>query len=276
MTGTTKTGWPWRLGTSSYILPDDIIPNVRYLADKVDDVELVLFESREASNLPSASVVDELSRIARDSDLTYTVHFPLDVFPGSADEAERLKALDMFERIVDLTRNLEPFGYVLHLTPERYGACPSDDVPRWLDSLDRTLETLLVSGVVEPKSLCAETLSYPFEIVLPIVRKYDLSVTLDIGHVWLMDYDAPVACETLLDRTRICHLHGVSSPASAGGKDHLGLGVTDRGALEAFLTAFADRIETDGKTRVLTLEVFSLEHLENSLSILQQCRGILR
>ncbi len=35
----------FRIGTTSYIIPDDIIPpNVRYLGGKTDDIELVLFE----------------------------------------------------------------------------------------------------------------------------------------------------------------------------------------------------------------------------------------
>ncbi|MCU0508776.1 MAG: sugar phosphate isomerase/epimerase, partial [Anaerolineae bacterium] len=35
----------FRVGTTSYIVPDNILPNVEYLAPLVDDVELVLFET---------------------------------------------------------------------------------------------------------------------------------------------------------------------------------------------------------------------------------------
>ena len=56
---------PFRLGTSSYIIPDDILPNVRYLAGKVRDIELVLFEVDDGQNsLPSAEVIDELIKLA--------------------------------------------------------------------------------------------------------------------------------------------------------------------------------------------------------------------
>ena len=65
-----------RLGTSSYIIPADIIPNVDYLKDKVDDIELVLFESKEASNIPGPDVIGELRRFADENNLTYTVHLP--------------------------------------------------------------------------------------------------------------------------------------------------------------------------------------------------------
>ena len=54
-----------RLGTSSYIIPADIIPNVDYLKDKVDDIELVLFESSDASNIPSSDMIKRLDDYAR-------------------------------------------------------------------------------------------------------------------------------------------------------------------------------------------------------------------
>ncbi len=271
----TKTGWPWRLGTSSYIIPDDILPNVRYLADKVDDIELVLFESEGASNLPSKTVIRELDRLSAEHGLTYTVHFPLDVYPGAIDATERWKALEVYKRIIGLTEELSPFGYVLHLTPDLYGEVPSNDIPRWLDGLDWSLETLLGTGLVESRMLCAETLSYPFGLVLPLVERYDLAVTLDIGHVWLMGYDAADNCAALLSRTRICHLHGVTGRADVGGKDHQGLDATESAQVEFFLRALASQIRVDLTPRVLTLEVFSQEHLENSLQVLEGSRAIV-
>lgn len=32
--------FPFRLGTTSFIIPDDILPNVEFLSDKVDDIEI--------------------------------------------------------------------------------------------------------------------------------------------------------------------------------------------------------------------------------------------
>ena len=72
--------FPFRLGTSSYIIPADILPNAHYLAGKVKDIELILFEVDDGpNNLPSPEVIEELEQIAREQDLTYTVHLPLDL-----------------------------------------------------------------------------------------------------------------------------------------------------------------------------------------------------
>ncbi|NCC65869.1 MAG: sugar phosphate isomerase/epimerase, partial [Spirochaetia bacterium] len=211
-----------RVGTTSYILPDDILPNVHFLKDKVDDIELVLFESGDMSNLPTKETIKALKDIGSESDLSYTIHFPLDIFPGSDSRRERTAFVDTLHRIIDLCMDLDPFGYVLHLTPQKYGQLPAKNVDRWLDNLESSLQHFFETTSLDSRMLCAETLSYPFALVQPLVDQFDLSVTLDIGHVWLMGYDAEQAVHSLLDRTRICHLHGV-----ANNHDHLSLSEGD-------------------------------------------------
>ena len=46
--------FPFRLGTTSYLLPDDLLTNAEFLGPLVDDAELVLFESEGVLNLPDA------------------------------------------------------------------------------------------------------------------------------------------------------------------------------------------------------------------------------
>ena len=40
-----KGAFPFRIGATSYVLAADMLTNVRYLADRVDDIELLVFES---------------------------------------------------------------------------------------------------------------------------------------------------------------------------------------------------------------------------------------
>jgi hypothetical protein len=75
---------PFRIGTTSYIIPADILPNARFLAGKVQDIQLVLFEMEDSlNNLPDATQVDELNDLAEEYKLSYTVHLPL-YFRGGA------------------------------------------------------------------------------------------------------------------------------------------------------------------------------------------------
>ena len=259
-----------RIGTTSYIIPDDILPNVRYLAPLVDDIELVLFESEGEDNLPTKKVISALNDLAREHDLTYTVHFPLDVYPGSTDRKIREKSLDTYLKILDLTQDLDPFGYILHLTPELYGQTASPNIPVWLDCLDESLSRLLEKTSLSSKMFCAETLSYPFEVVEDLVKKHNLAVTLDIGHVWMMGYDAGASCSSLLANTRVCHLHGVDEK----GKDHQSLDTGDPSLIEGFLAPLVQQ-EEDGEERVLTLEVFNQHDFLTSLSLLRQSRAMM-
>ena len=52
-----KGRFPFSFGVPSYIIPADIATNVRWLRDLVDEIELILFESKEFSNMPSPSDV---------------------------------------------------------------------------------------------------------------------------------------------------------------------------------------------------------------------------
>src|SRR5512138_2446763 len=95
---------PFRTGTTSYIIPDEILPNVCYLAGQVQDVELVLFELDEGpSNLPGPELVEELNRLASAHGLTYTVHLPLDLRLG-ADGDEQHISLVKAHRVIEATR----------------------------------------------------------------------------------------------------------------------------------------------------------------------------
>ncbi|MFA6845066.1 MAG: cobamide remodeling phosphodiesterase CbiR [Sphaerochaetaceae bacterium] len=254
-----------RLGTTSYILPDNIIPNVRYLAPMVDDIELVLFESKEESNLPSPGDIRTLVQLSRDYNLTYTVHFPLDVYPGSFDAKVRQTTLETYLKIIRLTESLGSFAYVFHLTPESFGLRASVDERHWLECTEQTLSCLLERTGLAPSLFCAETLSYPFSLVLPLVRKLGLGVTLDIGHVWNMGFDENQAQSSLLPLARICHLHGVQ-----GRIDHQSLVKGDPALVAGFLSALERQYALDGKDRVLTLEVFTQDDFLTSLSLLQE------
>jgi len=83
----TLPPFPFRLGTTSYIVPDDILPNVRFLADQAQDIELVLFEVDDGTNnLPSAETVAEMQALAAAHNLSYTVHLPLDLRLGAEED----------------------------------------------------------------------------------------------------------------------------------------------------------------------------------------------
>jgi sugar phosphate isomerase/epimerase len=255
-----KNKYPFRLGTSSYILTDNILPNVRFLAPLVDDVELVLFESAEHSNLPGPSEIAKLNQLASNNHLSYTVHLPLDVELGHPDESFRLRSIEQCRRVVELTRPLDPFAWILHLShPVGPNPIPADDRPRWLKALAESA-AVLADAFPEPARCCVETLSYPFAWAEDIVNDHGFSVCFDVGHLILRGESLPKAWERLGARARVMHLHGVR-----GRTDH-----TDVSALAPDILSLLWSVlrQTKRGTRVVTLEVFNRHDFERSVETL--------
>ena len=240
----TVLGTSYRLGSTSYVWPADILPNVRQLGPLVDDVELVLFEADEHSNLPDATTVAELNALARAYDLTYTVHLPLDL--TLAHPPSLVKAA----KVIACTRDLSPWAYVLHLDGRAVEGKPEPEVlARWQDDARRVLEEL-AAIVGDARRLCVENLeNYRPEHFLPLLDQVPVCLCVDVGHLWLVGRDPICFLDDHLTRTRVVHLHGV------GERDHQSLlhQGTER------VAPVLDLLSARGYEGVLTLEVFSRE-----------------
>ena len=255
--------YPFRLGTTSYIIPDDILPNARYLAGKVRDIELILFEVDDGpNNLPSAEVIHELSKIAEENELTYTVHLPLDLKLGE-DGSERDQSLVKAKRVIDCTRGLDPWAYVMHLDGKAVRTSTDVDlIRRWQDHSMRALE--IVSGWAgSPDKLAVENLeTYPLDFIQPVLDRIPVSRCVDIGHLWLDGHDPIPYLQAALPRTRVIHLHGIAE------RDHRSL---------AFMPEDKVRVVWEELIRaryegVLTLEIFSEEDFLSSLEAIEKIK----
>lgn len=252
----------FRIGTTSYILPADILPNVVYLAPRVDDVELVLFETdAHGSNLPDATLCDRLNALAAAHDLTYTVHLPLDLRLGEAEEEGHL-SLVKARRVIEATRDLRPAAYTAHLDGRPLQAAgpagPSAAaLAAWQADACRALETVC-GWLADPALLCVENLeAWDPDLFTPVLEAVPVSRTVDVGHLWLRNQDPLPKLTAWLDRTRVVHLHGI------GERDHKSLALVASAQLDPVIALLAERF-----SGVVTLEVFSQEDLLSSQAAL--------
>ena len=258
-----KKRFPFRLGTSSYIIPSDIVENVKALAETVDDIELILFESDEISNLPDLKTINELVNLAKKHDLTYTVHFPLDISLGDSTENERLKSVEKCLRIINLMEPVKPFAYIVHCfrNNEYSDSSPTKDADSWKSSVSKLLKELIDSGIARHQ-ICVETLNYSFEIIEDIIYTLKLSICLDIGHILLGGYSVDNYLTRYFERTRVIHLHGIIE-----GKDHRSISYIDSKCLSDLIK----RLYKDGSNNcVVTLEVFDESDFIRSLDIMER------
>ncbi len=258
-----KTLFPFRLGTTSYIIPDDILPNVRWLAGKVRDVELVLFEVDDgASNLPDQSIVSELICLAQQHDLSYTVHLPLDIRLGDNGETGHVSMLKA-RRVIECTRVLDPFAYVLHLDGSQLkNGVDTPEYDRWVNQSLQAL-SLLAEWAGGAERLAVENLEhYPFSFWNPVFERSAVSRCLDVGHLWLDGVDAGAVLKENLPRTRVVHLHGID------GRDHKSLAAMPLEKIGHVLDILCEH-EFCG---AVTLEVFNQADFESSMDVLQKAR----
>ncbi len=253
----------FRIGSTSYVIPDDIVPNVEFLAPLVDDVQLVLFETDEfGSNLPDAGQIARLKELARDHGLTYTVHLPLDLRLGD-DGGEGDISLVKARRVIEVTRGLEPHAYTLHLDGRCLLSEPDREVVvRWQEASGRALE-LVSDWLDEPERLGIENLeAWDPEAFAPLVDRLPVGRTIDVGHLWLQGVDPIGHLERWIHRTRVVHLHGIAD------RDHSSLSHVPAEDLDR-VTAFL----MENFCGVVTLEVFNLPDLTSSLDVLAGSMG---
>ena len=253
--------YPFRLGTTSYIIPSDILPNARYLAGKVRDIELILFEVDDgANNLPSTEVINELSFIAQQHDMTYTVHLPLDLKLGE-DGSERDQSLVKAKRVIDCTRRLDPWAYVLHLDGRSVRTSTDAGlIKRWQDQSVRALELVAEwTGCIE--ELAVENLeTYPLDFIQPVLDRIPVSRCVDIGHLWLDHHDPIPYLQAALPRTRVIHIHGIAD------RDHRSLAFVP----QEKVSQIWDELIRANYEGVLTLEIFSEEDFISSLDVIEK------
>jgi len=231
-------------GTTSYVLPADLLPNVRLLAPFIDDMELILFEG-EASNLPSRADVREIGLIAADAGCGFTVHLPLDVGIGEDDAAKRRRAQDTCLRVIDLTTPLEPHAFVVHPelplrhhpalgeAPKPLDSLPEAEFRAWQEHLGESFGRFAAEA--GPSPLAVENLQFSFDWVKALLEEHDLGVTLDVGHLLAHGGDVGRHLEEYGDRLTVVHLHGLE-----GHRDHQEIGLHETAELRAMLDMFAE------------------------------------
>jgi sugar phosphate isomerase/epimerase len=239
---------PFRLGTTSYILPDALLPNVRFLADKVRDVELLFFEVDEAQNaLPNPKVFTELEALARAHDLTYTVHLPLALRLGEAG-AQAEAALVRSERVIEATRFLDPFAYVAHL-----GSAPAPGLAEWVERAASALTRLgaLAGGL---DRLAVENSGETQPGIAAVLALAPASRCVDVGHLWVAGEDPIPQLVQDQSRLRLVHLHGVAQ------RDHQSLARVPPSELRRVLHWLLQKAFGG----VVTLEVFNQDDFWSS------------
>jgi sugar phosphate isomerase/epimerase len=253
-----KGVFPFNIGTTSFIYPEDYVPNVKMLGPYLENIELLLFESNHTDALPSEKAIGELANLAKDFNLVYNVHLPTDISISSRDVQQQRIAVETIIRVAERVAPLSPTTLTLHV-PYNETSLDEDDVKSWQERVIKHLAKILGNGI--PGHLISiENLDYPFEILVPIISELDLTICLDCGHLILHGDDNEKFFNTYSAKIAIIHLYGVAKNHFHGPLDQL------PEKLMAPITRLLANF--DG---IVSMEVFSYAHLDASLKFMEKC-----
>jgi len=252
----------FKLGTTSFIVPDHIIPNIKKLGPFFDEIELLVFESQPNEVLPSKDDIKELLHLSQKHDLTFNIHLPIDVSITHQLAKNRLKAGDVILKVMELFAPLMQTTYTLHLDMQKdinikKSIADQSLIKKWQDRVRQGLETFLPQ-VPNPEIISIETLDYPFDFVESFIEEFNLSVCLDAGHQIKYGYNLLQTFEKYKSKISIIHLHGVDFSQSK---------IKDHTSLDKLPEQYKNQVTTilNDYSDVVSLEVFNLENLNKSL-----------
>lgn len=199
-----ETAFPFKIGAPSYVLPTGYIENVTYLLGKVDDIQLLLFDSRADDPLFKADTLATLEYLARDAGLSYSVHMP--VRPKLFDAFDR--RLDNSLAVIEQLNRLKISSYTFHFDlpdGEKWGTLPKKEITRIQDRY-----IVFFNGILEkfPQvNISLENTETPLSALDRVLNRTGISYCIDIGHLLVQDWD-PGEINERLSRASVIHLHG--------------------------------------------------------------------
>jgi sugar phosphate isomerase/epimerase len=223
-------------------------PNVRFLKDGFDDIELLIFEWDEAHTpAPSPLELEELARVAPTNHITYSAHLPLDLGLCLPDNRA---GLERASNVIEHLKPLDPDCYIIHLDTGDEPFNGSKGIKQGLKALE-----ILCKQVNAPDLICVENLEHQgMDFIDQLLSNSAASLCLDIGHLWKAGQDPISWLDRWFDRMAVIHLHGI------GKRDHESLANLKPGFLGRVLKELAGAY-----SGVLTIEVFNEVDLRVSL-----------
>jgi len=256
-----KDKFPFKLGTTSYILPekeDNLLTNVRFLRDRFDLIQLLFMGREYLHEIMSPSIIKDLKAIRDESRVSYTVHLPadLDILNPSDDFFHR--SIGVIERIVAETGPLGIEGYVLHVDRFVKGSARVELSHSEKHNFETALNRISVRMGVDAQKIYIENTTYDLVYFKDILLASPFPICMDAGHLFFFGQDYDVFINAFSSRIRQIHLHG-----NRDGKDHKAITELEEWELDKIIE-FQENYSCP-----LILEVFNLDDLVQSAEYLK-------
>ncbi len=195
--------FPFKISAPSYLLPTGYVENVTYLIDKVDDIQLLAFDSLPDDPLFKSGSLSTLHYLAKESDITFSVHMPIK--PKLFDNFE--KRFDGAGFIIEKLGGLNISSYTFHYD------LPDGKEWEWLQEQEiKQIDEMYITFFTQLKEffpgidISLENTETPLSALDNVVTQCGISYCIDIGHLSVQDRDLSEVGPRLKDAS-VVHLH---------------------------------------------------------------------
>jgi adenosylcobinamide kinase/adenosylcobinamide-phosphate guanylyltransferase len=200
-----ESNFPFKLSAPSYLYPGGYIENVTRVIDRVDDIQLLLFDSSADDPLFEQGMLSTLYYLQTGAGITYSAHMP--VRPRLTEDFDtRLKSsLDIIQAFQELDMSSYTFHYDLpegqewETMTEAEIREMNDTYTRFFNSIRRRFPAIDIS---------LENTATPLSALDIVVNNSGISYCIDIGHLIIQNRDLE-EIGARLGQTSVIHLHGV-------------------------------------------------------------------
>ncbi|NIM10929.1 MAG: hypothetical protein GTO45_02990 [Candidatus Aminicenantes bacterium] len=199
-----KNLFPFRVSAPSYLLPTGAIENVTYLMDKVDDIQLLAFDSTAQDPLFKKDTLMTLEYLAKESGVTYSVHMP--VKPKLFDHFE--KRLDAACFIIEKLSCLRISTFSVHYDlpdGKKWQGLKQEEKRGIEDTYIKFFNAL--KGKFPGIDISLENTETPLSALDRVVSGCGISYCIEIGHLLVQGWDL-AEIESRLEQASVVHLHG--------------------------------------------------------------------
>lgn len=259
---------PFEIGSTSMVYGEDVLENARFLADRVENVEIVLFHTPSLHNIPTVREIRELKKVAADQKIRFSVHLPTSLEIASRERKKREKSVQLTADLIDRMTEINPRHYILHipftaptLIPVQGLYFTADHRRNFTEWTQRALNSLveIQRRLSLDHKILVENINYSPIFLAPFLQQQLCELCLDLGHLVLGQENVLDRAKQFLDKTKEIHVHGVK-----GGTEHLSLSVLPEDRVLRWVRFL---VETSYRG-VVTLEVFTPDDLESSMNVL--------
>ncbi len=279
-----KDGADQNFANISLLNPASIIDPVKYvkhaLKSGFKNFEITYDINTMVPGIFDEPKMAELKALKDKYNISYSVHLPLwSVELACPHPYIRNAGVNLTIDAIRTMEILEPEIYVLHATGTLAAEFLRMDLPPFFDGFlarhmlkysIEAIEQILTSTGISPRKIAIECIEFPFELMDDMIKRMDLGVCLDVGHI-LAGFSGKISIERFIDKYfgRITEIHLHDAYKRQNGEkydvaDHLPLG---HGSLD--YVWLVNELYTRGYDKRIIFELGLKESLE-SLRVLSE------